>query len=190
MNENDTQDVALENNDLIESGEEVSVEEQLKAEKTRVAELQKKLAIQQRYSKKEEKPKEPDTDYGLRAYLASSELAIKHEEDVALFDRVRAETGKKPHEIMASRYFQADLKEQRDTRESREAQPSRNNRSGSSSIDEASNWAAKINAGRATITDVPSDLRYEVIQKRIAGEQAWDVGASFMAKIAAKQAKR
>lgn len=151
--------------------------------------LKKQLKDSSKTKETSETKPQLQTDYGLLAYLKTS-IGLEHPEDIALFNKVRSETGKKPEEIVVSKYFLADLKEQRDTRESREAQPSRNNRSSSTAIDEASNWANKLESGRATIEDVPADMRYEVIQKRIAREQAGDVGASFMARIAAKQARK
>lgn len=178
------------------NNEEGSSEETITISKTEWEKTNQTLGSLKRENKDLKKPAKEETskkvelqtDYGLLAYLNTNE--IKHEEDIALFNKVRSETGKKPEEILSSRYFQADLKEQRDTRESKEAQPSRNNRGTGSSIDEASNWANKIESGRATIIDVPSDLRYQVIQKRITRDQAGDVGATFMAKIAAKQANK
>ena len=199
MDENETQDVDLENNDLEEEkgdgskpdGE--SVEDRIKTLEKQNADLAKNLAIAKRNANKpakvEKSEKSQDsTDYGLLAYLNSE--GIKHEEDRALFDKVRADTGKKPEEILSSKYFQAELKELREVRESKEAQPAKNNRGGGGSSDEVTNWAYKMDSGKATIDDVPQDLRYQVIQRRVQNSQKDIPGSDFLAKVAAKQARK
>lgn len=113
------------------------------------------------------KPKEKsenlsDTDYGLLAYLTAK--GLEHDDDVALFNRVKAETGKKPEEILASKYFQAELKEQQEMRNTKESQPKDNGRGGTKARDDADYWHEKVNSGKASFADVPEGLRYKVSQ--------------------------
>ena len=119
-------------------------------------------AEKQTTTKPNEKPNLQETDYGLLAFLTAK--GLEHEDDVALFNKVRTETGKKPEEILSSKYFQAELKEQQEIRASKEAQPKGNERSGTHARDDAEYWYEKTKSGKASFTDVPENLRFKVTQ--------------------------
>lgn len=127
------------------------------------------------------------TDYGLLALLKVNN--IEHEDDVALFDRVRAETGKKPEELLRSKYFIAELKEQQEIRATKEAQPKENNRGGSRGGSEAAVWAEKVNQGKATISEVPQELLTEVIALRVKASTVTTPAGSVLDRINQNKSK-
>lgn len=141
-------------------------------------------------AKPEAKPKdEPNlsTDYGLLAFLKVNN--IEHEDDVAFFNQVRSETGKKPEEVLRSKYFIAELKERQEIRATKEAQPKENNRGSSKGRNEADVWAEKIKTGQATMADVPSELRIEVINIKAAASKPTSPANSILDKISQNQSK-
>jgi len=128
------------------------------------------------------KPKEDptlQTDYGLLAFLTAK--GLEHEEDINLFNKVRTETGKRPEEILSSKYFQAELKEQKEMRATKEAQPKGNERSGSHARDDAEYWHEKVKSGKATMADVPEGLRYKIVELKA---RASTESSSVLDKIA------
>ena len=138
----------------------------------------------------ETKPKdEPklSTDYGLLAFLKVNN--IEHEDDVAYFNQVRSETGKKPEEIIRSKYFQAELKERQEIRATKEALPKENNRGGSKGGSEAALWVEKVNSGKATMADVPSELMTEVIALRVKASTVASPAASVLDRINQNKSK-
>lgn len=141
-------------------------------------------------AKPEAKPKdEPtlSTDYGLLAFLKVNN--IEHADDKAFFFKVQSETGKKPEEILSSKYFQAELKEQQEIRTTKEAQPKDNNRGSSKGGSEAAVWAEKVKSGQATMADVPSELRIEVINIKASASKPTSPANSILDKISQNQSK-
>lgn len=129
-------------------------------------------------------PKLSETDYGLLAYLTAK--GLEHEEDIALFNKVRSETGKKPEEIISSKYFQAELKEQQEIRATKSAQPTGNQRGGTKARDDAEYWHEKVQSGKATFAEVPEGLRYKVSQLKA---QASSESSPLLNKIASNLKK-
>jgi hypothetical protein len=120
-----------------------------------------------------------ETDYGLLAFLTAK--GLEHEDDINLFNKVRTETGKKPEEILSSKYFQAELKEQQEIRTSKEAQPKGNQRSGSNARDDAEYWNEKVKSGKATMDDVPEGIRFKVVELKVRSSSE---SSSLLDKIA------
>ena len=134
-----------------------------------------------------DKTKDLSTDYGLLALLKVNN--IEHDDDKALFFKVQSETGKKPEEVLGSKYFLADLKEQQEIRATKEAQPKDNNRGNSSGRTEASIWVEKVNTGKATMADVPAEVRLEVINLRALASTPQSSASSILDKIKINQSK-
>lgn len=195
MDTNENEVIVDSNNEVGEETSETSQDE-VKVEKTkrtpeeelayfegRVTRLRTKLGLENP-TKEAAKPKLQETDYGLLAYLTAK--GLEHEDDIALFNKVRQETGKKPEEIMASKYFQAELKEQQELRTTKEAQPKDNGRGSLSTRDDASYWLEKVNSGKASFSDVPEGLRFKVSQLKAKNSTQ---SSSLLERIAENQKK-
>lgn len=155
--------------------------------KSQLKDLRKSTAAKQETEETSKKTENLQVDYGLLALLKVN--GIEHEDDVALFNRVRSETGKKPEELLKSKYFMAELKEQQEIRATKEAQPKDNGRGGSSGGSEALVWFEKVNQGKATMSDVPKDLLPEVINLRVKASTISSPAASVLDKINQKKGK-
>jgi hypothetical protein len=188
-NENEVIVDSTNNEELAEESSETSQEEvKVKPKRTpeeelayfegRAARLRKQLGAE-KPAPKEEGKKLQETDYGLLAYLTAK--GLEHEDDIALFNKVRSETGKKPEEILSSKYFQAELKEQQEIRTTKAAQPKGNERSSTHARDDASYWYEKVTSGKASFTDVPENLRFKVSQLKA---QAVSETSPVLSKIA------
>lgn len=136
-------------------------------------------------SKKEPLQKSGELDYGQLAYLTAK--GIEHEDDVALVEKVRKETGKELKDIVVSKYFQAELQELRDVRKNKEASPKGENRGQPNASDDVAMWVAKIEKDEAKLDDI-SDYatRVKVHEARMKN----DGQSPIMKRIAEKQAQK
>ncbi len=82
-----------------------------------------------------------ELDYGQLAFLAQK--GIESDEDVALAQEVMKQTGKSLKDVVASKYFQAELKERQEARQVEKATPSASRRSASSPQTEVDYWIKK-----------------------------------------------
>lgn len=128
--------------------------------------LRKKLGVEESENKSKKSKKSDDLDYGQLAYLSAK--GVESDEDIDLVKEVIAETGKDLKDVIKSKYFQAELKERRETRAVREAIPSGSKRSGTSTKDTVEYWLAK---GQLPPSD-QTELRRKVVNARITKESS------------------
>lgn len=103
-------------------------------------------------------------DYAQKAYLKSSGI---EQVDFDFVKDVMQSTGKSLDEVLDSKYFQAELKERKDTRMTEAATPSGSKRAGISGKDTVDYWLEKIKSGQATVKDIPDrKLRIQVVNAR------------------------
>lgn len=86
---------------------------------------------------------------------------ITSEDEISLVQTIMKETGKDLESVLASKYFQAELKELRDLAATKEATPDGTKRSGQSASDTVDYWIAK--------GELPKDpaLRTKVVNEKI-----------------------
>ena len=84
--------------------------------------------------------KPSDLDYGQKAYLKSSGI---EESEIEFVKKVMDDTGKTIEEVLASKYFQAELKEKREVDRTEEAKPKGSGKSGSPARSTPEYWIAK-----------------------------------------------
>ncbi|MAH46246.1 hypothetical protein CMI37_10475 [Candidatus Pacearchaeota archaeon] len=138
--------------------------EATKALKAEIAELKKANTPKEDEKPEAQTPASEETkgfNYAEKAYLLAKE--IKENE----FDFVREvmdATGKSLDDVLATGYFQKDLKERRDAAATKEATPSGSKRSGTASRDKVEYWIKK---GVLPPTD-QNKLRREVVKAKIA----------------------
>ena len=89
-------------------------------------------------------------------------------DEVALVQSIMKETGKDVEGVLASKYFQTELKEMRDKKTVEDAIPSDKKRSGSSTKDSVDYWIAK---GELPPANQP-ELRQKVVNAKIAKEKS------------------
>lgn len=139
----------------------------------------KNQGIAQRYKTKIEKlknteapvekkaAKSADIDYAQEAYLIANGIREAEEREL-LNDRV-ANTGKSLKEVLENKYFQQDLADLRTAKATKLATPSSSNRSNTSPRDTVDYWKAKIDAGQATLLDIPDiKLRRQIVNSKMA----------------------
>ena len=117
----------------------------------------------------EEKPKSTKSDsvefdYGQKAFLKANGVEPGSEQELAL--SFVKETGKTLEQVLASKYFQAELTELRETKATENAIPSNSKRSNQSSKDEVDYWIAK---GELPPVD-QVELRRAVVNRRMEKE--------------------
>jgi hypothetical protein len=100
-----------------------------------------------------------------RAILRSE--GIKTDDEFELVQKVMEETGKDVEGVIASKYFQSELKSLRDAREVADATPGASKRSGQSTKNDVDWWIAK---GQLPPHDQPA-LRQKVVNAKIAQER-------------------
>lgn len=176
-NENDH--VEVENNEEVleveESKEEekpkekkqFTPEEQLAIHKREAKKLEKQLGLNEESSPKSKEKASSETDYGQLAYLNSKNVP---EEDHDYVFETAKESGKTIKDLMATKWFQADLAERVEDRTVKKGTPSSSKRSAPDSKDSLGYWVGKYNNG-TPINEVPSEFRTKVIDARVAKEK-------------------
>lgn len=122
--------------------------------------------------KKGKKGKKSDVlDYGQLAFYNSKSDAVKIEsdEDVEFLRETIESTGKDQRSILASKWFQAELKERQAGRETADAVPGNGKRSGGSASNTVEYWIAK--GGLPPNTPENQKLRQEIVNARIGKER-------------------
>jgi hypothetical protein len=118
--------------------------ETLEARKARLerqlAQTNKKLGLGQETPKVEAKP-DTSNDLGEKAYLIAN--GIKTPEEINLAKRLSKETGKDIESLLATTYFQTELKDFREKKATADAIPNGNKRANNSAVDTVEYWIAK-----------------------------------------------
>jgi hypothetical protein len=86
-------------------------------------------------------PQNKGFDYGQLAYLTAN--GITEESEIAYVEAAIKDSGKSLRDLLGTKWFQAELKEQRDAKASQDAVPSSTKRSTSTSRDSVEYWIAK-----------------------------------------------
>lgn len=108
---------------------------------------------------KEQPSKKASTDdYGFKAYLALN--GVKNANEVDLVKQYMSETGKTAEQVIASKFFQAELKEMQDIAKTENASPD-GRKAANNSLDSVEYWMTK------PIEEVPKEMRIKVINKRL-----------------------
>lgn len=163
-----------------DSGVEKEAEEESKESKespeAKRARLERQLKQHnKKYGFETEKPKasknkSEDIDYAQEAYLIAHGIKEADEREIVI-ERM-ADTGKSMKEVIESKSFQRDVKELRDEKVLKAATPSSSRRSGTSAKDTVEYWKAKIDAGQATLLDIPDvKLRRQIVNSRMSKEK-------------------
>lgn len=139
----------------------------------------KNQGIAQRYKTKIEKlknteatvekkaAKSADIDYAQEAYLVANGIREADEREL-LNDRV-SNTGKSLKDVLENKYFQQDLADLRTAKATKLATPSSSNRSSTSPRDTVDYWKTKIDAGQATLLDIPDiKLRRQIVNSKMS----------------------
>jgi len=122
---------------------------------------------------KKEEPKTNETDLAQEAYLIAN--GIKEDDERELVIKRMADTGKSLKEIVNNKYLQEDLKDLRDAKAVKNATPSNSNRSGTPATNTVDYWKAKIDAGKASLLDVPDvKLRRDIVNSKLTKEKDVD----------------
>jgi len=177
---NEEQDVDLENNEDLEDEELVeedeSEEESDESEddvETLKAEVAKyKRMAQQKAKKAEQKPEDKapksnessELDYGQKAYLRAD--GIKGKEEIALVESIMRDSGRSLEDVVDGKFFQAELKELRESSATAKAIPPGTKSSSTSSRDKVDYWVAKGELPPADQTE----LRRAVVNEKIKRE--------------------
>ena len=90
-----------------------------------------------------------------------------HAEDRDWLFKEHQTTGKNLRNLLSFKYVQEQLNETRQKRETEAGLPSGNNRAGGGASNTAEGWLAKIESGKAKLSDVPDNkLRSEIVRLR------------------------
>lgn len=121
--------------------------------------LEKKLGLDQKPEKTKNKG---ELDYSQKAYLVAS--GVKGQDEFSLVTDVMRETGRTLEQVLESKYFQAELKEMRDSKATADAIPKGTKRTASTARNEVEYWIQK---GELP-PDTPENrkLRQEVVRKK------------------------
>jgi hypothetical protein len=111
----------------------------------------------------EEKTEKKDFDLNEKAFLKASGISASEFEFVK---NLADETGKKVDDLVETKYFQAELKEFRESQAVKSATPRGTGRSGQSARDSVEYWIAK---GELPPAD-QQELRRKVVEARIKNE--------------------
>ena len=134
--------------------------------------LRKKLGVEEKPEVKKAKKSE-DIDYAQEAFLIAH--GVKEADEIDLIRERMADTGKSLKEVLGNTTMQKDLKELRDGKAVKAALPSSVKRSGNAPRDTVEYWKAKIDAGQATLLDIPDiKLRRQIVNSRMAKEKDVD----------------
>ncbi len=185
MEENEIQDVDLNNEDSTEEqGEDEAKDEKPEPKPKRKFSDEEQLAIHQREAKKllkklghnEDTPskseeKSSGVDYGQLAFhnTKSDSVKIESDEDIEFLEQSIKETGKSQKEIIASKWFNSELKERQEARTSAEAVPKGTKRGGQGKDE------LQVALSRYKSTgELPSDfeLRGRVVDKALLSEKS------------------
>lgn len=114
----------------------------------------------------EKKPesKSSDLDYGQKAFLIAN--GVKDADEINLVKDIMANTGKSLDDVLASKYFQSEIKELRDEKLATSAMPNGSGRSGQSAQDTVDYWIAKGELPPAS----ERELRIKVVNARLKKE--------------------
>lgn len=125
--------------------------------------------------KKEKSSKKSDElDLGQEAYLVAK--GIEEADEIALVKQVMADTGKSMKDVLASKYFQAELKEMRADRETAAALPKSGKRSGQSAVNTVEYWLSK--GGLPEDTPENTQLRRDIVNARAKKEKSGNMFTS------------
>lgn len=120
----------------------------------------------------EDKPsqkKSEGMDYGQLAFLTSK--GIESEDEVAFVEKTMKDTGKELKDVLKASWFQAELKEMRETNASKDAVPRGPKRSGQVTNDSVEYWLAK---GELPPAD-QRELRQKVVNAKMKKAQSGSV---------------
>jgi hypothetical protein len=184
MENNDTQDVDLENNVVDAEGTvETPTEEPTQKDEPSEPDWKAEAAKWKRIAERKSKPKaedapavEPtkqssDLDYGQKAYLKT--YGIAGSDELQLVREYQQRTGDPLDALVEDDIFQAKLGKLREARAAAEAVPKSTNRSQSSTHDDVDYWRGKIDAGQASLYDIPDlAVRRKVLDARIEQEKS------------------
>jgi hypothetical protein len=172
-NENEVEDLELEDAEdapEIEEGEEDTTDYKAlaiknagiaKRNKTKLEKLKLKNAERKGAEKAIEKQNNKQGfDYAEKAFLKASDIKP---DEYALVEEAMKATGKDLESVLDSKWFQAELKEQREAKVSKDAVPSGTKRSSSSARDTVDYWIAK---GELPPAD-QRELRTKVVNAKI-----------------------
>lgn len=174
MQENDTEEVVVETTETAEEVQPTRQEEPAKPTETpeaRVARLRRQLKQAEKAAGVDDEPerkpskKSDDLDYGQKAFLVAS--GVKEADEIALAKEFVSNTGKSLDDVLASKHFQAELNDLRETKASLAAVPSSGNRTGQSAQDTVEYWIAKGELPPAS----ERELRTKVVNARINKEK-------------------
>ena len=173
---NENEEVNLSNNEeVIEETESQETEEETESidwkakyeeAQGRLKRAEKKLSKSDSSSEKPTSKKSDEFDYGEKAFLYAND--IKSESEMKLVRDVMKDTGRKLEDVLASKYFQAELKEKREVQTTTNAIPSNSKRTGQSSIDTVDYWLAK---GELPPAD-QVDLRRKVVNAKASRSES------------------
>lgn len=137
-------------------------EAKFKEEEGRRKRAETKLSKKKETSKTD-KTSTSDLDYGQKAFLVAN--GIKGSKETELVKNIMSDTGKTLEDVMASKYFNAELEEMRELKSTEDALPKSSKRTGQSSADTVDYWLAK--------GELPTDrkLRQKVVNARIDKEK-------------------
>lgn len=158
-----------------ESGQEVVEEEKPKLTleqqrgilQRKLTKINKELGIEEepKPQKITKKSTKGELDYGQKAFLVAN--GIKGSDEVALVQEMMSATGRTLDDVVENKYFQAELKELRESKATKEAIPSSSKRSPSSQEGTVDYWIAK---GELPPAD-KVELRRKVLNERIRREE-------------------
>jgi len=160
-----------------DDSKEKSEEKPKETPEARVARLKRQLEREERKLGKAPEKTEPKSEkatkpselgYAEKAYLVAN--GVKGAEETKLVEEFMANTGKTLDEIVESKFFQAELKDLRDSKASSEAVPKGSKRATASSKDSVDYWLAKGELPENTPDN--QELRRQVVNARYNRETA------------------
>lgn len=105
-------------------------------------------------------------DYGQLAFLNSK--GVTHDEDQAWIENLVKESGTELRALLGKDWVKSELKERQEKRATAAAVPQGGKRSGNQTSDTVDYWLTKIEAGSATVKDIPDQaLRQKVVVERV-----------------------
>lgn len=169
----ETTEETIENEGEKKPEKTVETPEAKKARLERQLEQHNKKFFPKAEEKVETKPEKTSTksseiDYGKLAFHNSKSDVVKidNDADVEFLQDTMTDTGKSQETILASKWFQAELKEKQEARASNAAIPKGTKRSGQSARDTVEYWEGK------NYNEIPDqDMRLKVLNKQLAQEK-------------------
>jgi hypothetical protein len=144
-------------------------EEQLAIHERQAKKLRKQLgqgSDEPKSETKEKATKSGELGYAEKAFLFAT--GVKGSEEIGLVTEFMANTGKSLEEVVDSKFFQAELKELRESKASSEAVPKGSKRSTSGSKDTVDYWLAKGELPENTPEN--QELRRKIVNAKYARE--------------------